>query len=498
MPQLITIDPEPGLRGAGTEYQAKNMWYLSDCVRGFLDWIGPIGGWTVRTASTMTGKVRAGIAWLDLTSIRWQAWGSEQKLYVLSQTATTPSDVTPAGLVTGHADAASGSGYGVGPYGVSTYGTPRVDTGSVVEASMWTFAIWPATGDLLACLADDGRIFRWQLNTGVAAAALGGTAPTANQAVAVSPEGFVFALGDNADQRAVAWSDQGSLTSFTPTSTNQAGSLELQSEGTIKCGVGLRTQTVVWTTADLHAFTYVGLPAVYRVDRVGEQCGIISRGAYATEGSFCYWMSMNGFFVYDGGSVRKIRCEIWDDVFSDINLTQRSKITMQLNSAFNEFIVRWCSKASTEIDRCASYNYEEDTWWLHPSMIRLCGIDANPFQNPIMASSDGYLYDHETGYVYGGATPYIMTGPLELGEGDRLTKVLELIPDEKTRGDVTLYIYGKDTPNGSETTFGPFTMADFTDIRVETRQAKFKWLFGANTNSRLGNWRLNTMPGARR
>jgi hypothetical protein len=296
----------------------------------------------------------------------------------------------------------------------------------------------------------------------------------------------------------VLWADQGSLTIWAPSATNQAGSIELTTQGAIMCGARLRTQTLVFTTADVHAFTYVGLPAVYRVDRLSEECGIISKGAFATWGSFCYWMSPNGFFLYNGYYVQKIPCAIWDQVWSNLNKTQVSKITMQMNSKFNEFLVRFPSAGSTEIDSCVAYNYIDQTWAMHPSMVRLCGFDTNPFLNPIMCDVSGNLYDHETGYLYGGAVPYCMTGPMELGEGDRITKVLELIPDEKTRGDAQITFYGKDSPNGAETTFGPYTMSDFVDVRFAARQAKMKVQFIANTNSRWGTARLNVVQGGRR
>lgn len=494
---FVTVTPEPGLRALGTAYQSKGFWLAGDLVRWWSDMMGPIGGWVARTTSAMTGKVRAGIAWSDAALLHWHAWGSEQKLYALSQTSVTPSDITPVGFLAGHADASAGGGYGVGPYGAGTYGTPRADTSTTQEASMWTLDVWSSAGDLLASMAGDGKIYRWQRDVLVKAAALGGSAPTSNQGIVVTPEGFLFALGAGSDARKVQWPDQGSLSDWSPTALNQAGDNELQTQGAIKRGITLRAQTLIFTDDDVHAATYIGLPNVYRIERVGEKCGIISRGAVATTGSFAYWMSPNGFFVYDG-VVRPIECAIWDSVFSNLNATQRSKITAQHLTQFNEIWFRWPSAASTEIDQTAAYNYITGIWMLHPSVARLVGIDKGVFANPIMASSDGYLYDHETGYAYGGAVPYAITGPMEIGEGERLAKVLELIPDEKTRGDVTVTFYGKDSPNGAETTFGPYTMADFVDMHFETRQAKMKVSGAVTTNWRWGDARLNVIPGARR
>lgn len=498
---FIPLEFEAGLGSGGTDYQHKGGWMASDLVFWNQDVMGPIPGWAQRSTGAMSGKVRAAIAWRDATTIRWQAFGSNSKLYAVSQTSTLPADITPAGFMAGAADATASGGYGVGPYGAGTYGTPRTDTGSIQEAAVWTLGIWGAAGDLLACAAQDGAIYRWQRDVLTVAAALGGTAPTGNQAIVVTPEGFVFALGAGNDQRKVQWPDQGSLSDWTPTATNQAGDTELQTQGAVKCGVPLRTQTLIFTDVDAHAATYQGLPYVYRFDRVGENCGIAGRGAMATFGSYGFWMGQTNFFMFDGGSVQIIPCAIWDYVFGDMNLTQRSKFTAQMISRRSEVWFRWCSAASTEIDRCAAFNFREGTWMTHPSVVRLCGFDSGVFTNPVMVDTSGNTWDHETGYVYSGAltgAPYAISGPLELGKGDRCAKVRNLIPDEKTRGDVTVTFLAKDSPNGAETTYGPYTMADFVDVHFEARQARMKVSGNVATGWRWGTPRVDAIPGGRR
>lgn len=493
---FITLDIPPGVKRAGTQRESRGRWYDSHLMRWYSGAMGPIGGWVARTTTPMTGKCRSLLAWRDSDNVRWIGAGTHSKLYVATQTTTAPSDITPAGFTAGTADASASGGYGTGTYGTGTYGTPRIDNATVQEAGVWTLDTW-VNDDLLACMRTDGIIYRWQRDTGVVAAALGGTTPVGNEAFIVTPEGFLMLLGAGADKRKVQWADQASLSDWTASATNQAGDTQLQTQGGARCGLRLRTQTLIFTELDVHAATYVGLPSVYRIDRVGESCGIVSRGAMAASGAFAFWMGLNGFFVYDG-SVREIPCEVYEAVFGDMNTTQRSKITATVMGQYSEIWWLYPSAASTENDRYVKYNYLENHWDIG-ALARLAACDRGVFVNPIMADADGYLYDHETGSVYTGASdPYAESGPLEIGDGENIAKVREMVIDEKTQGDVEVTFYARDWPNGAETTFGPYTPANPAQIRFAARQAKMRVTGDVATAWRWGAPRLDVVAGGRR
>ena len=56
---LSVIDLPPGVSRKGTRDQEKGRWRDSDLVRFSEGNVGPVGGWTARTTSAMTGKARA-------------------------------------------------------------------------------------------------------------------------------------------------------------------------------------------------------------------------------------------------------------------------------------------------------------------------------------------------------------------------------------------------------------------------------------------------------
>lgn len=484
---FLKLSLPAGMVRPNTVYEAAGRWYSGVLVRWFQGLMMPEGGWTARTTTPCTGKARALFTWRDNVGLRYIGVGTHSKLYALTQTMSAPVDITPAGFTTGRADATTGGGYGVGLYGSGTYGTPRVDNVSVQDASVWTLDNWGER--LVGCMSDDGKLYEWALDiaTPTVAAAISG-APTSNQGLVVTPEYILMALGAGGNPRKIQWCDQETNTSWTPSATNQAGDYILQSRGRLMCGRRIRGGTMLFCDTDVHFASYIGLPYVYGIERIGENCGIISRNAVAVADSRAIWMSQNGFYAFDG-SVQPVDCDVYDAVFGDLNLTQRSKITCTQNAAFNE--VRWDfpSSASTENDTYVVYNYAEGHWRVGSlsTQGRLCGNDRGVFSNPIMADASGYLYDHETGYSYGALTPYAESGPVELGNGDNIMRARRLIADEKTVGDVTMSFKVRDWPGDSEATYGPYTLTNPVTVRFSGRQVRL-----VVTGDELASWRVGT------
>jgi hypothetical protein len=492
MSALVKLEIPPGVYRAGTVYQSSGRWYDVNFVRWHEGAMKPVGGWAARTVTPMTGKARAMIIWRADDSTRFYVVGTHSKLYAFTQSVTAGYDITPAGFTAGRADATAVGGYGGGLYGAGTYGTPRVDNTTIQDATMWTMdtfgQYWYGVSP------DDTLIYKWTLNTGAVAVALGGTAPTNNSAIVVSPERFVFSLGAAGVKRRVQWADQESDSTWTASATNQAGDFDIQSQGRLMCGKRLRATTVIWTDLDVHIAEYIGLPYVYRFTRVGENCGIISRGAGVTNDSTAIWMGINGFYIFDGVT-RPIPCDVYDYVFSDINLVQRSKVTAVLNSQFNEVWWYYPSSASTENDRYVFWNYAENHWGIG-TLARTCGNDRGTFVYPILCDASGYAYDHESGSSYGGSLPYAESGPFEIGNGRRIGRVRRLITDEKTVGDVSVTFKTRNWPSGTETSYGPYTLANPTSVRFSARAARLRIDGVASSSWRWGTPRIDVLEGS--
>jgi hypothetical protein len=478
---LIPLKIPAGVFRNGTEYQSSGRYYDSNLVRWFEGTLRPIGGWRKRSSSQLTGSCRGLITWRDNSADRWIAAGTNSKLYAMNE-AGTLKDITPSGFTTGSADAVSKLGYGYGTYGSFAFGIARPDLGSVVPAATWTMDTWGEY--LVACSDADGKLYEWQLGfSGPTLAAAITNAPTSCAAVMTTAERFVFALGASGNPRKVAWCDQENNTVWTPSTTNQAGDFELQTGGSLKCGKRVRGLNLLFTDVDVHASAYIGAPYVYSFEKVGSGCGVISSQAVAAIDTAAMWMSRSGFWVYDG-YVKPLASDVGDYVFENINYTQASKIYAVHNSKYGEITWFYPSSQSNENDSYVTYNYREGHWAIG-SMGRTAGTDRGVFTNPLMVASDGYVYEHEVGFDYNGASVYAETGPIEVGTGDTVMSVRQVIPDEQTLGEVQVSFKTRMYPTSTESTFGPYTAAEPTDVRFSARQVKVRY-----TGNVLADWRV--------
>lgn len=487
---LVPLSIPAGVYANGTTYEGKGRWVSASLVRWAEGAMGPIGGWSLRSsAAAMSGAARAMLAWKDNSGVRWIAVGTHSNLYIRTESDAL-HDITPTGFVTGRLDAVAAGGYGSGAFGAGTYGTPRPDVGTTQDATVWTLDTFGQY--LVGCSPDDGKIYAWTLDPAVDAAVIG-AAPASNEGIVVTAERFLFALNG----RNVAWCDQGDYNDWTPSATNQAGDQDLQTHGSLKCGRRIRGGTLLFTDVDVHLATYQPNVFVYDFERVGNDCGLIANGAVVSLDTSAVWMGRENFWIWDG-VVRALPSDVSDYVFSDFNAAQASKVSAFHNSAFGEVWWFYPSGASNECDRAVSWNYRERTWATH-AVGRLCAIDAGLFRHPMAVDASGYLYEHEKGWTYTGTDgPYARSGPFELGTGERLAMVRQLIPDERTSGDVTVTFYTRMYPNGSETERGPYTLSQKTDVLFTARQVSLQVNFDTPADSRWGEPRVDVVPGAKR
>lgn len=491
---LMTLELPPGIYRNGTDLQSEGRWRDASLVRWMDGTIQPIGGWAEKSASATDVQVRGTAVWRDNSGNIWFGAGTANKLYVYTNSGTQ-SDITPVGITTGAVDGGVNIGYGGYLYGSEAYGTERPETSSsaIIPAGSWTLDNWGEY--LVGCLNADGVLYEWQLNTGTPAAAISG-APIDCNGLIVTAERFLFALGAGGNPRKVQWSDREDNTTWTPAVTNEAGDIELQTNGNILCGKRVQGQTLILTDMDAHSATYQGPPFVYGFERVGASCGVVSSMAAAVVDSGCYWMGNESFFVYAGGRVQEIPSEVNDYVFSNINRSQISKVFAMPMAAFGE--IWWFYPQGNENDSYVTYNYVENIWSIG-SLARTAGFDSFSGNRPVMFNSTDFKpYVHEFGYSYDGSAPYAETGPIKLGEGDQVMVVTDLIPDEQTQGEVTATFKTRFYPNGTEYEYGPYTLSNPTSVRFTGRQARMRIDGAVSGDWRVGKPRIEVVPGGRR
>lgn len=503
---LVPLKIPPGVYRNGTEYESKGRWFDTNLVRWFESALQPVGGWreVIDSGTSLqvdvTDPVRGMHGWRADDGTAYLAFGTFQNAYAFHLGVLT--DITPAGFTAGTKDATvtSGGAYGEGIYGEGPYGGVVSDTThEIIEAGSWQFDNY---GERLIGVAfPDATIYEWDLNVLNNFVAVT-NAPTAN-AVVVTEQGHIMALGAAGDRRLVQWSDSEDRTDWTSTEVNEAGDHPLSGAGEAMAGRRFRGQTLVWTDKDLWSFRYVGGELVFNIVQVGQNCGAISRHSMALVDSRAFWMSKRGFHTFDGHT-EDLPSEVGDYVFGDFNWIQQSKVAAVSIAEFGEVWWFYPSAGSNENDRYVFYNYEQNIWGIG-DIERTSGWDRGPQRFPLMFDASGQLWTHEDGYEYpkpttGSYSPHAESGPVEIGDaGDRVMFISAILPDSKNgvSGDVSAIIFLKFEPDGAETSTGTIVLTERTDVRHTARMARLR-LTEVNDNWRVGVIRLDVTPAGRR
>ena len=275
----------------------------------------------------------------------------------------------------------------------------------------------------------NGKCFEWDAAasnpTGNRATVISG-APTASRHMIVSPVdrhliflGTETTIGDTStqDDMFIRWSDQESLSDYTPSATNTAGTQRLAQGSKIMSAIRGRDTMYIWTDAAIFLMRFVGQPFTFSFEHVGTNCGLIGKNACMEVDGTAFWMSENGFFQYSG-QLQSMPCLVEDFVFEDINTTSRNLINAGLNNLFGEVSWYYCSSGSNVVDRVVTYNYLESVMlkkpiWYTGTLPRTSWADSSIFAKPhacyyttgdnvsfdVVGNTDGIAiyYEHETG-----------------------------------------------------------------------------------------------------
>jgi|3_EtaG_2_1085321.scaffolds.fasta_scaffold04920_4 hypothetical protein len=346
-------------------------------------------------------------------------------------------------LNTGSATATPFSGWGSGGWGLGTWGYSNQSTSAIRLWSQSNF------GEDLVFAYRAGPICFWDASTGATVRGkivdttnfpTASDVPTLVNLVSVSDiYRFVFAFGANAlgsaiqDPMLIRWSDQESVLNWTPSATNQAGSIRVSHGTEIIAVIQARQEVLVWSDAALYSLQYLGAPEVWGAQLMGENISIASQNAAAYAGSTAYWMGRDKFYKYDG-NVMTLPCNVKRYVFNDINTEQFNQVVSGTNEGFNEVWWFYCSSGVVANDRYVVYNYVEDIWY-YGTLARTAWLDSGLRGRPIAATYTNNLVDHEKGNddletaVTTAITASITSSEFDLDDGHTFVLINRMLPD---------------------------------------------------------------------
>jgi hypothetical protein len=492
---LISLDIPPGVYRNGTTFQSQGRWFEASLMRWYQSTLRPFGGWQV-LESGMAGPGRGILTWRAANFVTSALVGTPSNLYVWDGDVLT--DITPAGFPEGLPDSIPGVGYGFGPFGGGPFGAPNPDVDfeeAGAAATSWSMDNW---GDEALVIATHEGTLRQYANDAAEPAPVA-NAPSGSF-VFVTAERVAVMLGTNGDRRALSWSDFENNTTWIPDANNAAGDWRFQTKGTLVAGARVRSGNLIWTTTDVTRMDFIGGTLVYRFDLLADNCGLIGPRAFQVVDDGAVWMGRTNFYSYAGGRVQPLASDVHDYVFTDINMSQAAKFHCGKVSTFGEVLFFYCSADSTAINRCVSVNVREGHWNIvDPAgvMARGCWADADAFPFPLAADLDGNLLEHERVLDVDDAERYALSGPIQMGQGDRMLEAVQMLPDEESTGAASLFFAQQFTPQGPVYNRGPYPTAHYTDLRLTGRQIAMK-ITAPHGDFRFGAPRLEVFSGSRR
>jgi hypothetical protein len=386
-----------------------------------------------------------------------------------------------------------------------TVGNTIVITGNSVGSLNGTYTITDVPSLTTFTYANSGTNATG--TSGLASVPTADMPPLNNRGVIVTQERHAVLIGAGGNSRRVAWSSREDYTDWDFTSTvNTAGYLDLDTSSKIIMCAAVREGTLIWTQDEAWLMRYIGLPYIYSIDRIGFGCGLIAPRAFATTAGRCIWMGKESFWLYDGGVVRPLRCDVGAGVFDNIDPDAGAIYTHgSENNIFPEVWFWYPSQGSTVPDLSVFYNYAEDWWSVGNTMTRTACQGAGVFNYPMAADDNNDVYFQENGWTAAGVPiqtdRYAETGALNIQSGNSLSHLKQAITDNGYAYDSTqLTVFSSMTPQGTEYTYGPYSPRSdgYTDMRVTGRDFRLKIEATEDAPWSIGETRIDFQGGGGR
>ena len=483
---------------------------------------------------------------------------SSTTVFTITQSTAATATVATGGSIdvipyenVGPAAQSYGYGWGIDTWGSGAWGEAASASNVTLEPGLWSLDNY---GQVLIATIANGKTFTWnageasRLTTRASTTTSGFETtnnPTASRLTLVSPTtrhlchfGTETTIGDSTtqDDMFIRFSDQENINLYSPTAINTAGTFRLQDGTKILGALKAKETILVWTDNSLYTMKYVGAPFTFGFEQVGTNCGLIGKNAAVEIDGVAYWMSGNGFFLFDG-TVKSMQCSIEDYVYDLIDTTKGQQVAAGIDNLHTEVVWYYPSTSSEYNDQYVVYNYGESTpqlqVWYPGTEARTSWIDASVYPNPfatkynstasgtfpVIVGEDGLgqtvYFEHHVGtdQVNPDGSTTAITSTLTSfdfdlgvqGDGEYFLAMRRFLPDFKNlQGSIQMTLAVKRYPSQSsiDTALSPFTITTST-TKVDTRaRGRFANVKIANTGIsedwRFGTLRLDLQPDGRR
>ena len=479
-------------------------------------------------------------------------------VFTITQTTAATATVATGGSIdvkpyeqVGPAEQSYGYGWGIDTWGTGGWGEAASASDVSLEPGLWSLSNF---GQVLVATIANGKTFTWNAGDAARLTTRASTTtsgfqttnnPTASRVTLISPTtrhlihlGTETTIGDTTtqDDMFIRFSNQEDINDYVPTAINSAGSQRLQDGTKIVGSLKAKETILIWTDNALYTMKFVGAPFTFGFEQVGTNCGLIGKNAAVEIDGVAFWMSSNGFFMFDG-TVKSLPCSVEDFVYDQADTTKGQQIYAGLNNLFTEVVWYYPSQGSDYNDQYVIFNYGEQMQggvWYTGTEARTSWIDATIYPNPIATKFDSTssgtfpvivgesdlgqttLFEHDVGTdqvnpdgTTTAVTSFIKSFDFDLNlqgtAGEVFLAMRRFLPDFKDlQGNAKITLAVKRYPQDSETTttLSPFTINSstqkkdtrargrFCNIKIENEDISESW--------RFGTLRLDLQPDGRR
>jgi len=490
-------------------------------------------------------------------------------VFTITQSTNATATVSTGGSLSvipyetvGPAAQSYGYGWGIDTWSSGAWGEAAPASDVSLEPGLWSLSNF---GQVLVATIANGKTFTWnagdasRLTTRASTTTSGFSTsanPTATRVTLVSPTtrhlihlGTETVIGDTStqDNMFIRFSDQENINLYNPTAINTAGSQRLQDGTKIIGALKAKESILVWTDNALYTMKFIGAPFTFGFEQVGTNCGLIGKNAAVEIDGMAFWMSANGFFMFDG-TVKSMPCSVEDYVYDQADTTKGQQVYAGINNLFTEVVWYYPSTNSEYNDQTVVFNYGEPIKggvWYIGTEARTSWIDASVYPKPsatkfndsatgtfpVIVGEDGLgqttLFEHEVGTDQVNAdgttttiTSFVKSFDFDLQarqqgpdgkasgpsiSGDVFLAMRRFVPDFKDlQGNATVTLAVKRYPQQSDTvtSLSPFTINANTDKKDTRARGRFVNIKIENTDVseswRFGTLRIDIQPDGKR
>ena len=449
-----------------------------------------------------------------------------------------------------------GYGWGTDTWSTGAWGEASSANDVTLEPGLWSLSNF---GQVLVATIANGKTFTWNAGASTPLETSGFTTtnnPTATRVTLVSPTtrhlihlGTETTIGSAStqDDMFIRFSDQEDINDYVATAINSAGSQRLQDGTKIVGALKAKETILVWTDNALYTMKFIGAPFTFGFEQVGTNCGLIGKNAAVEIDGSAFWLSPNGFFMFDG-TVKSLPCSVEDFVFDNFDTTKGQQVSAGINNLYTEVVWYYPSAGSEYNDKYVVYNYGEQMRggvWYIGTEARTTWIDATIYPTPFATKYDSTatgtfpvivgesglgqttLFEHEVGTdqvnpdgTTTTVTSFVKSYDFDLQQrqrnaqgrpsgpsisGEVFLAMRRFVPDFKTlQGNAKVTLGVKRYPQQSETTttLSPFTITSSTDKKDTRARGRFVNVKIENDSVseswRFGTFKIDVQPDGRR